>query len=154
MAQEHNIKDIKVTYRSEGPNIKWDYFKKLHPAIPTIRVVTEHVEKEFGTSTRGTSHTTPKRDKDVATARSSYRESTYHKDTKGRTIKNDGDRAEDYKMMGLQKVHVGDYITNWGDQRTFKRSRAERWGDDDSDDGTSEESTDSEAETWDGIEID
>jgi len=31
-AQEHNIKDIKVTYRSEGPNIHWDYMKKLHPA--------------------------------------------------------------------------------------------------------------------------
>lgn len=26
-AQEMNIKDIKVTYRSEGPNIKWKFPK-------------------------------------------------------------------------------------------------------------------------------
>ncbi|KAH9474970.1 hypothetical protein JR316_0012069 [Psilocybe cubensis] len=51
-AQEHNIKDMKVTYRSEGPNIKWEYFKKLHPAIHIIRLVTDHIEKEFGTLAR------------------------------------------------------------------------------------------------------
>ncbi|KAL4077732.1 hypothetical protein J3A83DRAFT_4356642 [Scleroderma citrinum] len=43
MAQEHNIKDIRafslfmtyiqVTHRSEDLNIKWEYLKKLHPAI-------------------------------------------------------------------------------------------------------------------------
>ncbi|KAJ7094819.1 hypothetical protein C8R44DRAFT_584516, partial [Mycena epipterygia] len=45
-AQEMNIKDIKVrilfvgiTYRSEGPNIDWQYLKKLHPAIHVIRAV-------------------------------------------------------------------------------------------------------------------
>ncbi|KAJ6582640.1 hypothetical protein DFH09DRAFT_1439496 [Mycena vulgaris] len=32
-AQEMNIKDIKVTHRSEGPQIDWKYLKKLHPAI-------------------------------------------------------------------------------------------------------------------------
>jgi len=52
-AQEHNIKDIKVTYHSEGPNIHWDYMKKLHPAIHTIRAVAKHIEKEFGTYKRG-----------------------------------------------------------------------------------------------------
>ena len=52
-AQEINIKDIKVTYRSEGPNIKWPYLKKLHPAIHVIRALTLHIEEEFNTLSRG-----------------------------------------------------------------------------------------------------
>ncbi|KAJ7437506.1 hypothetical protein FB451DRAFT_1451536 [Mycena latifolia] len=52
-AQEMNIKDIKVTYRSEGPNIDWDYLKKLHPAIHVIRAVNSHMEYEFKTRVRG-----------------------------------------------------------------------------------------------------
>ncbi|KAJ7898884.1 hypothetical protein B0H14DRAFT_2223162, partial [Mycena olivaceomarginata] len=35
--QEHNIKDIKVTHRSQGPKVDWDYLKKLHPSINVIR---------------------------------------------------------------------------------------------------------------------
>lgn len=50
-AQEGNIKDIKVTHCSEGPNIKWDYLKKLHPAIHVICAVTLHIEEEIGTLT-------------------------------------------------------------------------------------------------------
>ena len=49
--QEHNIKDIKVTHRSEGPNIDWAYLKKLHPAIHVIWTLTLHMEQEFGTLT-------------------------------------------------------------------------------------------------------
>ncbi|KDQ25341.1 hypothetical protein PLEOSDRAFT_1021103, partial [Pleurotus ostreatus PC15] len=57
MAQEHNIKDIKVImYRSEGPSVDWEYLKKLNPAIPTIRILSNHVEEQFGTQARSTSH--------------------------------------------------------------------------------------------------
>ncbi|KAF7312766.1 hypothetical protein MIND_00291700 [Mycena indigotica] len=61
-AQEHNIKDIKVTYRSEGFKINWSYLKKLHPAIPVIRALCEHMEHEFGTDTRGKKHSAPRKD--------------------------------------------------------------------------------------------
>ncbi|KAJ7681420.1 hypothetical protein B0H17DRAFT_1230726 [Mycena rosella] len=44
--QEHNIKDIKtVTHRSQGPNVDWEYLKKLHPAIHTIRAVSMFMEQ-------------------------------------------------------------------------------------------------------------
>ncbi|KAJ7199866.1 hypothetical protein GGX14DRAFT_401147 [Mycena pura] len=56
-AQEMNIKDIKVTYRSEGPKIDWEYLKKLHPAIHVIRAVNAHMETEFKTRVRGSKHT-------------------------------------------------------------------------------------------------
>jgi hypothetical protein len=86
-AQEHNIKDIKVTYRSEGPNIKWQYLKKLHPAIHTIRDVAEHIEKEFGTLTRGKKHTVPKKELDVSRLQEEYKVSSYHEFSAGREVK-------------------------------------------------------------------
>jgi hypothetical protein len=49
LVQEHNIKDIKVTYHSEGPKIKWEYLKKLHPVIPVIREITHHMEVQIST---------------------------------------------------------------------------------------------------------
>jgi hypothetical protein len=64
-AQEANIKDIKVTYHSEGPNIQWSYLKKLHPAIHVIRALTLHIKEEFSTLSRGKKHTKPKKELDV-----------------------------------------------------------------------------------------
>ena len=63
--QEMNIKDIKVTYRSQGPNIDWQYIKKLHPAIHVIQALTIHMEEEFGTLARGKNHTIPKEELDI-----------------------------------------------------------------------------------------
>ncbi|KAJ7852169.1 hypothetical protein B0H14DRAFT_2354898, partial [Mycena olivaceomarginata] len=51
--QEHNIKDIKVTHRSQGPKVDWDYLKKLHPSIHLIRAVSMFMESEFNTASRG-----------------------------------------------------------------------------------------------------
>ncbi|KAI0790866.1 hypothetical protein C8Q75DRAFT_109257 [Abortiporus biennis] len=56
---EEGIKDIKVTHPSKGPKIDWKYLKKLHPIIPLIRIIAEHVEHEFQTFTRYKKHTTP-----------------------------------------------------------------------------------------------
>ncbi|KAF8064098.1 hypothetical protein FPV67DRAFT_1420267 [Lyophyllum atratum] len=129
-AQEHNIKDIKVTYRSEGPNIKWEYLKKLHPAIHVIRAVTAHIETEFGTLTRGKKHTVPKREKDVSGLHKSYRTSGYHtKCLTGRKIRKE-DKAEDLILEGSLKVQRGTVLKKWVDGRTFKRSKVERWGED------------------------
>jgi hypothetical protein len=82
-AQGVGIKDIKVTYCSEGPNIKWSYLKKLHPAIHVIRAVTLHIEEEFGTHTRGKKHTVPKKELDIQKLQESYRSSGYHKYRRG-----------------------------------------------------------------------
>ncbi|KAJ7591737.1 hypothetical protein C8J56DRAFT_1046070 [Mycena floridula] len=87
-AQEHNIKDIKVTYRSEGPNIKWDYLRKLHPAIPVIKALSVFIEKVFGSLSRGKKHTTPQKDIDVKKLRENFQASTFHKFTPGRLINN------------------------------------------------------------------
>ncbi|KAF8154046.1 hypothetical protein B0H34DRAFT_784086 [Crassisporium funariophilum] len=127
-AQEHNIKDIKVTYRSEGPNIKWKYLKKLHPAIHVIRAVTRHIETEFGTLTRGMKHTIPKKEKDLGRLHTSYCKAGYHKQCMtGRTIRKK-DKAEDYILNGIEKLQTGTVLAKWIHVRRFERSKSERWG--------------------------
>jgi len=56
-AQEHNVKGNKVTYCSEAQVSKWEYIKKLHPAIYIIYTITEHIERKFGTKAQGQLHT-------------------------------------------------------------------------------------------------
>jgi hypothetical protein len=125
-AQEMNIKDIKVTYRSEGPNIQWEYMKKLHPAIHTIRAIAMHIEKEFGTLTRGKKHTVPKKELDVAKLQQVYKESGYHKFKMGRKAKKNA-KAVDITTAGAIKLTSLDVLKRWIDLRTFTRSTAERW---------------------------
>lgn len=137
-AQEHNIKDIKVTYRSEGPNVKWEYLKKLHPAIYVIRAVTEHIEREFGTKARGQSHTVPSKEKDVDLLQNSYQEAGYHKFSNGRKIARDKDKAKDYTTRGYTHLHTGKVMERWRGLRTFERSRTERWGNEHGSDSESE----------------
>ena len=95
-----NIKDIKVTYRSKGPNIKWEFLKKLHPTIHAIRSVSKHIKKEFGTDTRGTKHTKPKRVLDVKKLHQSYHAARHHNSSVGRKIDWPGDKAKDYTLTG------------------------------------------------------
>jgi hypothetical protein len=128
MGQEHNIKDIKVTYRSEGPNIKWSYLKKLHPAIHVIRAVTLHIEEEFGTLTRGKKHTVPRKELDIRTLQESYKSAGYHKYVAGREINSKKDRAVDYATNGCLQLQKGKILRKWIDLRTFKRATSERWG--------------------------
>ncbi|KAK7040683.1 hypothetical protein VNI00_009589 [Paramarasmius palmivorus] len=122
--QEHNNRDIKAdtstdTYRSEGPNIDWKFLKKLHPAVPTIRAVTEHIEDQFETYTRGKRHTAPKKVKDIQRLVNSYKE--LHKLHEGRTLHKD-DRAKDYLLTGADKVLYGGWLDKWHDNRFFVRS--------------------------------
>lgn len=125
--QEHNIKDIKVTYRSEGPNINWGYLKKLHPAIHVIRRLTLHMEQEFGTLTRGKKHSTPKKVIDVEKLRKAYRISTYHKFQRGRLINSKNDRSPDYATNGCLKLQRGKIMVKWHELRSYKRATTEHW---------------------------
>ncbi|KAF8812627.1 hypothetical protein BYT27DRAFT_7220796 [Phlegmacium glaucopus] len=126
-AQEMNIKDIKVTYRSEGPNIKWEFSKKLHPAIHAIRNVSKHIENEFGTDTRGTKHTVPKRELDVKRLQQSYHAAGYHNFSVGHGIDRHGDKATDYTLIGGLKLGTGQVISWWKNLRSFERETTEEW---------------------------
>lgn len=114
-AQEINIKDIKVTYRSEGSNIKWPYLKKLHPAIHIIHAVTSHIEEEFGTVTQGKKHTVTKKELDIQKLQQSYWSSGYHRYCRGRQINSKKDRAENYATKGCLKLQRGKLMPRWAD---------------------------------------
>jgi hypothetical protein len=129
MAQEHNIRDIKVTYRSEGPNINWPYLKKLHPAIHVIRAVSIHVENEFGTVARGQRHTTPKKELDISKLQQSYRASGYHTFEEGRTIRSKSNHTMDYINKGCEKLLKGKVLAKWVQSRSYKRGTRESWDD-------------------------
>ncbi|KAK0451960.1 uncharacterized protein EV420DRAFT_1621740 [Desarmillaria tabescens] len=111
--QEYNIKDINVTYHSEGPNIKWDYLKKLHPAIPVIWSLSEHIEKQFGTLTRGKKHTIPKKKKDVETLTKLFWDSKYHDFKARQKLQADKNKARDYIGDGITKLWDGQAMANW-----------------------------------------
>lgn len=128
-AQEHNIKDIKVGYRSQGPHIDWAYLKKLHPAIHVIRALTLHMEEEFGTLTREKKHTAPKRELDVDKLHKSYRESGFHIFQAGREINSTKDIAADYATKGAIRLQKGKILYKWKETRTYERATTETWGD-------------------------
>ncbi|KAF6752011.1 hypothetical protein DFP72DRAFT_1070712 [Ephemerocybe angulata] len=125
MAQEHNIRDIKVTYRSQGPNIQWEYLKKLHPAIHIIRRVTTYIENEFKTIVRGAKHTVPKAELDIKKLQSVYHETGFHSYAKGRKITVETDRAEDYVTEGVMKLNQGKVLEKWREGRSYERSTRE-----------------------------
>jgi hypothetical protein len=125
-AQEMNIKDIKVTYRSEGPNIKWPYLKKLHPTIPIIRNIINFAEEQLGVQTRGKKHTVPSREKDIEKLQWSYATAKLHEAHPGqRTWADEKDQAWDFIADGALKLSTTHLLSTWNDGRAFERSLAE-----------------------------
>lgn len=127
MSQEHNIKRIKVTHRSQGPSVDWDYLKKLHPAISVIEAVGTHAEEEFKTKSRGKKHTVPKKELDVQTLQSSYHASEVHKYIPGRKRFSKQDHAKDFVLSGGVKLMKGKTLTRWVEGRTFRRRTTQDW---------------------------
>ena len=141
LAQEHNIADIKVHYRSMGPGATMDYLKKVSPAIPTLRCIQRHMESEFGTNKRGAHHSAPEKEKDVALLSSQYSQSAIHAYKTGRKLKKDKEDKEDKSKKG-KRAKTGpivDVVSNgaqelektilkWFDQRSLPRSFEEIWG--------------------------
>ncbi|KAJ7666792.1 hypothetical protein DFH06DRAFT_1294986 [Mycena polygramma] len=131
-AQEMNIKDIKVTYRSEGPNIDWEYLKKLHPAIHVIKAVNNHMEYEFKTKVRGHKHTIPKKERDIQDLQKWYRASAVHSFKpggviKGRRDKSVPDRPKDTMSKGGSALQTGKTLERWIENRTVERSTMQDW---------------------------
>ena len=145
LAQEHNIADIKVHYRSMGPGATMDYLKKVSPAIPTLRRVQRHMESEFGTNKCGAHHSAPEKEKDIALLSSQYVQSALHIYKAGRRLKKDNNNQKDKEdkgkkgKKGKKKDSIVDIVSNgaqelektiseWFKQRSLPRSCEEIWG--------------------------
>ncbi|RDB26990.1 hypothetical protein Hypma_005135 [Hypsizygus marmoreus] len=140
-AQEHNIKRVKVNYRSEGPSINWEYMHKLHPAIPIIDAVASHIEEEFKTVMRGKKHTVPKAELDIQALHKSYRSSDVHKYIPGRKHALEADHAKDFIAVGALELGTGKLLQRWVDGRSFRRSTTQEFNLPDSDDSDESSTT-------------
>lgn len=127
MSQEHNIKRIKVTHRSQGPSVDWDYLKKLHPAIHVIEAVGTHAKNQFKTMSRGKKHTVPRKFFDVQTLQNSYHASNIHKYVAGRKSISKRDSAKDFASNGIVELMTGKILARWTDGRSFERSTDQEW---------------------------
>ena len=126
MAQEHNIRDIKVTYLPDSPSKDWAYLKKISWAIPVIRALNTHVEEETETLSRGKKHGIPDSEKDIFLLEQSYTTSEIHIYTKGRMVEKD-DMAEDIVACGFDDLQEGKGYKTWKNNRLYVRSRGNIW---------------------------
>ena len=127
LGQEENIADIKVNYRSLGPGGTMEYITKISPAIPTLRKVQRHMEKQFKTNTCGAHHGSPDKEKDVTFLSTQYTKSQLYLDIPGRQIKISGDKAVDVSTTGALNLERLNTIGDWFDCRSPKRSTEEIW---------------------------
>ncbi|KAI1784039.1 hypothetical protein LXA43DRAFT_898167 [Ganoderma leucocontextum] len=139
--QEARIKDIKVTHRSQGPNVDWQYLKKLHPAIPVIQAVSEHVEDQFKTWTRYSRHSSPGDAKGIQRLQDAYTAAKVHTSMPGRRV-DDADHVSDICNQGL--LTLGRPMKTWRIARTILRATEEDWSI--LDDDTSHDAADMEVD--------
>ncbi|KAJ7923687.1 hypothetical protein B0H13DRAFT_1864673 [Mycena leptocephala] len=115
LGQEENICDIKAS-------ANMDYIKKISPAIPTLRKVQRHMEKQFKTVARGSRHGTPDKEADVAKLTGQYMKSKLHNYCKGRSITQ---KSPDVVNVGAENLERLDTMTNWWSTRSHPRSMLE-----------------------------
>ncbi|KAJ7466528.1 hypothetical protein FB451DRAFT_1485526 [Mycena latifolia] len=128
LGQEENICDIKVNYRSQGPGATMEHMGKISPAIPALRKVQRHMEKEFKTTARGARHGVPDKEKDVAKLTAHYAASKIHTFVPGRELKTV--RAPDFVTDGANNLERLNTIDAWMTRRTHARATGEDWSED------------------------
>jgi hypothetical protein len=99
-----------------------DYIKKISPAIPTLRKVQRHMEKQFKTVARGSRHGTPDKEADVAKLTGQYMKSKLHNYCKGRSITQ---KSPDVVNVGAENLERLDTMTDWWSRRSHPRSMLE-----------------------------
>ncbi|KAK6971606.1 hypothetical protein R3P38DRAFT_3336690 [Favolaschia claudopus] len=125
LAQEENICDIKVNYRSQGPGATMEHMGKISPAIPSLRKIQRHMEKQFGTNARGARHGVPDKEKDVAMLTEHYMASKLHTFIPGRELKTA--RSADFVTEGAENLEKLNTIDEWFKRRTHARATGEDW---------------------------
>ncbi|KAK7018290.1 hypothetical protein R3P38DRAFT_2715514 [Favolaschia claudopus] len=125
LAQEENICDIKVNYRSQGPGATMEYMGKISPAIPALRKIQRHVEKQFGTNSRGARHGVPDKEKDVSMLTANYVASKLHTFVAGRELRTA--RSPDFLTEGADTLERLNTINDWFKRRTHARATGEDW---------------------------
>lgn len=104
-----------------------DYLTKVSPAIPCLRKVQRHMEKQFKTVARGAQHGTPDKEADVAKLTQEYVQSALYTHEPGRKIKMHNDKAADFLAEGAISLGRDSTIDEWFRRRSHKRATVEEW---------------------------
>ncbi|KAJ8481719.1 hypothetical protein ONZ51_g5810 [Trametes cubensis] len=133
LVQEHTIKDVKVTYRPKGPNAGWDLMKARAPAIPVLRAVDEEIARQFRTTYRGTSHTTPSKEADIKHLIDLFTESKLHVYCPGRVVpKTSADHVKEFVSDGVT-IAARNIIPKWLERRAvYDHATSQTWTSEDS----------------------
>jgi hypothetical protein len=105
-----------------------EYMGKVSPAIPALRKVQRHMEKQFRTTARGARHGVPDKKKDVAKLASHYTTSKLHTFQSGRKLKTE--KAQDFVSIGANNLERLKTIEVWFARRSHERATGEDWSDD------------------------
>ncbi|RDX45838.1 hypothetical protein OH76DRAFT_1457458 [Lentinus brumalis] len=129
MAQEHNIKDIKVTWRSFGPGATFPYIQKISPAIPVLRAVKEAFAAQFpALRGRGKAHGTPAKADDVKKLVDMYLDAGAYRGP--RDLLAGANRAEDYVSLGSERLSTEGKFQTWWEDRSFERATTQIYDND------------------------
>ncbi|KAI0685910.1 hypothetical protein BC835DRAFT_1420806 [Cytidiella melzeri] len=128
MVQEHNIRDIKVTFATLGPYATWDYIKRMSASIPTQRKIKHHVEREFNHFCRGLSHTSPSHHEDVVKLQGKYHEAKAHVFKPGRHLTSNN-KVKDVMALGSNPKTLQAMIDRWTERRLTEKSDKEIFDD-------------------------
>lgn len=104
----------------------------MTPALPTLRTVANHVEKDVGTWTRGKKHTTPSPNADIEELQREYTRNKIHRQVKGRKVRRVKDKIVDYISKGVDELVRGlksSKIWNWFSTRPrgVPRTTSQTW---------------------------
>ncbi|EIW81866.1 hypothetical protein CONPUDRAFT_122373 [Coniophora puteana RWD-64-598 SS2] len=126
-AQEHNIKDQKVTYSMDGPSASWEGMNKIGPAVSTLVKVRRHMEKQIRTLRRGVTHSKPSKTEDVKRLENTFRSSRVNENKGGRTAPTPSDRVVDVVGEGAIHLFRRKTIARWWENRNLRRKTTEIW---------------------------
>ncbi|KAK6978306.1 hypothetical protein R3P38DRAFT_3334310 [Favolaschia claudopus] len=121
LAQEENICQLSIT----GTGATMEHMGKISPAIPSLRKIQRHMEKQFGTNARGARHGVPDKEKDVAMLTKHYMASKLHTFIPGRELKTA--RSADFVTEGAENLEKLNTIDEWFKRRTHARATGEDW---------------------------
>ncbi|EIW75949.1 hypothetical protein CONPUDRAFT_76987 [Coniophora puteana RWD-64-598 SS2] len=126
-AQEHNIKDQKVTYSMQGPNASWEGLDKIGPAVATLGTVRKHLEKQIRTLRRGVAHTAPSKNADVQRLKNTYKSSKVNERQNGRMGLTESDWVVDVVSEGAIHLFRRQTMSKWWAKRNRRRKTTELW---------------------------
>lgn len=116
-----------MTDRVQGPNASWDLLKERSPAIPTLRAVSKHLERQVKPLWHGVSHVDPSKNNDINRLEDSYVSSKVHVAEPGRTERTRADIAKDIVTEGAIRLGTKGTIERWWKKKDLLRATMETW---------------------------